>query len=154
MTLCRRKLKRFGNNAEIRPFAFVGGCSNISIGDNVVIRPLSVLFANPVSEFNGKGSITIEDNVLFGPAVRLFTGKHRFSDVTVPISVQGVEIPQDIVIRTGSWIGAGTTILPGVTIGRNAVIGAGSVVTRNIPDGALAVGAPAQVIRQAATVSL
>ena len=146
--LCRKKFKHFGKNAELRPHVFAGGCSNISIGDNVVIRPNTILFANPFSQFGGRGSITIEDDVLFGPSVQMFTGKHRFSDPTAPIIEQGLEEPKNIVIKKGSWIGAGAIILPGVTIGERVVIGAGSVVTRDIPDGALAVGVPAKVIRQ------
>ncbi len=145
--LCRKKFKHFGANAELRPFVFAGGCSNISIGANVIVRPNTILFANSRNERGGRGSITIEDGVLLGPALQFFTNKHRFSDPAVPISEQGIEPPEDIVIKRGAWIGAGTVILPGVTIGRNAVIGAGSVVTKNIPDCALAVGAPAKVIR-------
>ncbi len=145
--LCRRKFKHFGRNAELRPFVFAGGCSNISIGDNVVVRPNTILFAHSVSEYNGRGSITIEDNVLFGPSIQMFTGKHVFSDPTMPIIDQGVEEPKDIVIKKGSWIGAGTIILPGVTIGENAVVGAGSVVTKDVPARTLSAGVPAKVIR-------
>lgn len=145
--LCRQKFKHFGAHAELRPFVFAGGCSNISIGNNVVVRPNSILFASPASEWEGKGAITIEDDVLLGPTVQLFTRKHRFGDVAQSIREQGVEEPKDIRIKEGAWIGAGVIIVGGVTIGRNAVIGAGSVVTRDIPDYALAVGAPAKVVR-------
>ncbi len=145
--LCRKKFKHFGAGAELRPFVFAGGCSNISIGDNVVVRPNTILFANSFSAYNGRGSITIEDGVLLGPSIQFFTNKHRFADPSVPIIDQGVEPPENILVKKGAWIGAGTIILPGVTIGRNAVVGAGSVVTRDIPDCALAVGAPAKVIR-------
>lgn len=145
--LCKKKFKHFGNNAELRPHVFVSGCSNISIGDNVVVRPRTVLFANPLSQCDGLGSITIEDGVLMGPSIQMFTNKHVFSNPEVPIIDQGIEEPKNIVIKKGSWIGAGTIILPGVTIGRNAVVGAGSVVTKDIPDYTLAVGSPARVIR-------
>lgn len=147
--LCRKKFRRFGDGAELRPFVFAGGCSNISIGKRVVIRPNSMLYAYSRSEHGGLGAITIADDVLFGPAVLIFTGKHVFSDPRVPVMNQGVEPPKNVVIKRGAWVGAGTIIVGGVTIGENAVIGAGSVVTRDIPDGALAVGAPARVIRPA-----
>ena len=145
--LCRRKFKHFGLGAELRPQVFVGGCSNISIGDNVVVRPNTILFANSFVEYNGLGSITIEDGVLMGPAIQMFTNKHTFADMGKPISDQGRDEPKDIIIKSGSWIGAGTIILPGVTIGKNVVIGAGSVVTKSIPDYSLAVGVPARVIK-------
>lgn len=145
--LCRKKFKHFGKGAELRPHVFVGGCSNISIGDNVVVRPNTILFANSFKEYNGPGAITIEDGVLMGPSIQMFTNKHNFADVGRPIFDQGKEEPKNIMIKSGSWIGAGTIILPGVTIGKNAVIGAGSVVTKSIPDYSLAVGAPARVIK-------
>lgn len=145
--LGRKKFKHFGENAEIRPHSFIGGCSNISIGKNVVIRPGSMLLTNSSSEFNGLGSITIEDNVLFGPDVKMFTGKHRFSDPATSIIDQGLENPRNILIKEGSWIGAGVIILPGVTVGSNSVVGSGSVVNKDVPDNVLVVGVPAKMVR-------
>jgi acetyltransferase-like isoleucine patch superfamily enzyme len=145
--LCRKKFRQFGEGAEFRPYAFASGCSNISIGRKVVVRPNTMLYAHSLFERGGLGAITIEDDVLLGPAILIFTGKHIFSDPHAPIREQGVELPKNVVIKQGAWVGAGTIIVGGVTIGENAVIGAGSVVTKDIPDGTLAVGAPAKVIR-------
>lgn len=144
--LCRKRFKHFGENAELRPHVFIAGCSNISIGKDVVVRPNSILFACPESVGGGGGSITIEDGVLLGPSVKMFTSRHRFADPEIPIIDQGMEDPEDIVVRKGCWIGAGAIILPGVTIGEHAVVGAGSVVTRDVPARTLAVGVPARVI--------
>lgn len=145
--LCQKKFKHFGAGAEFRPHAYASGCSNISIGARVVVRPNSIFFANSFDEYNGKGSITIEDDVLLGPSIQIFTNKHIFSNPNLSIIDQGMEEPKDVVIKKGSWVGAGVIIVPGVTIGNNTVIGAGSVVTKDIPDHTLAVGAPARVIR-------
>lgn len=145
--LCKKKFKHFGTGAELRPQVYISGCSNISIGDRVVIRPNSIFFTHSFSEYNGKGSITIEDDVLLGPAIQIFTNKHIFANPNIPIIEQGTEEPRDVVIRKGAWIGAGVIIVPGVTIGSNAVIGAGSVVTKDIPSQTLAVGVPARVIK-------
>lgn len=145
--LCQKKFKHFGKDAELRPHVFMGGCSNISIGARVIIRPNSIFFTHSAKDYDGKGSITIEDDVLLGPSIQIFTNKHRFVNPEIAIIDQGIEDPKDVIIKKGSWIGAGTIILPGVTIGRNVVIGAGSVVTKDIPDQTLAVGAPARVIK-------
>jgi acetyltransferase-like isoleucine patch superfamily enzyme len=145
--LCKKKFKHFGENSELRPHVFIGGCSNISIGKNVVIRPSSMLLTNSSDQFEGMGSITIEDNVLFGPDVKMFTGKHSFSDPVVPIIDQGLEAPRNILIKEGSWIGAGVIILPGVTVGSNSVVGSGSVVNKDVPDNVLVVGVPAKMVR-------
>ncbi len=145
--LCKRKFKHFGTDAELRTHAFVSGCSNISIGDRVIIRPNSIFFTKSFDHKNRQGSITIEDDVLLGPAIHIFTNRHRFTGLDKPIIDQGSEKSKDVVIKKGAWVGAGSTILPGVTIGKYAVVGAGSVVTKDIPDQTLAVGVPARVIR-------
>ncbi len=145
--ICCKKFKEFGLGAEFRPGAYAEACSKIVIGRNVVIRPGSFLFADP-SE--GGGGICIEDDVLIGPAVHVYTNNHAFSDLTMPIIDQGYPEPtnQDSVnLRRGAWIGASCIILPGVTVGENAVVGAGSVVTRNVPPYSVAVGNPARIIR-------
>jgi acetyltransferase-like isoleucine patch superfamily enzyme len=145
--LCRSKFRSFGEGADFRPGAYAEACSKISIGKNVVIRPGSFLFADP--RLNG-GEILIEDNVLIGPGVHFYVNNHEFSDSSKPIIGQGYPSanPKDgIVVRNGSWIGAGAILLPGVEIGANSVIGAGSVVTRSIPHKTLAVGNPCRIVR-------
>jgi acetyltransferase-like isoleucine patch superfamily enzyme len=72
---------------------------------------------------------------------------HGYEDVTRPISQQS-QPERPVVIGDGSWLGHGAVVLPGVTIGKHVVIGANSVVTKDIPDFSVAVGSPAKVIRQ------
>ena len=145
--LCKKKFKRFGEGSEFRPGAYADACSNISIGNNVVIRPGTFLFADSAV---GGGFIMIEDKVSIGSGAHFYTNNHKFSDTTKPIYDQGYSPSTEsdsIILREGSWIGAGVIVLPGVTIGQNAVVGAGSVVTKSIPPFAVAVGNPAKVIR-------
>lgn len=147
-TLCCEKFMAFGEGAEFRPGAYAEACSKIMIGRNVVIRPGSFLFADPIE---GGGGIFIEDDVLIGPGVHFYTNNHEFSDVMRPIIDQGYPKPtieDSITVRRGAWIGAGSIILPGVTIGENAVVGAGSVVTRDVPSFSVAVGNPARVMKR------
>ena len=145
LRICKKKFYHFDNSAEIRPGAYIIGCSQISIGKNVVIRPSTQLHG----ETESLGiSIIIEDDVLIGCGVHIYVENHEFSNTNVPISEQGHAQAKQVIIRSGAWIGANSIILPGVEIGKNTVIGAGSIVTNNILDFSVAVGSPAKVIRK------
>ena len=111
----------------------------ISIGDRCLIGMGSKVMAHR--------SITIGDDVWTGHNVFITDMNHGYEDLAVPISEQSQpEAP--ISIGDGSWLGHGVIVLPGVTIGRHVVIGAGSVVTHDIPDNSVAVGSPAVVVRR------
>jgi acetyltransferase-like isoleucine patch superfamily enzyme len=143
--LCQKKFLQFGNASEIRPGAYVVGCSQISIGERVIIRPGTMLHAESDSL---KNTIIIENDVLIGCGVHIYVENHNFSNPDLLISEQGHSIAKQVVLKKGCWIGANVIILPGVTIGENSVVGAGAVVTKSIPDGVVAVGNPARVIKE------
>jgi acetyltransferase-like isoleucine patch superfamily enzyme len=88
------------------------------------------------------GGITIEDHVLIGPKVNLITENHPLN----PADRRAL-ICKPIVIKRNAWIGAGATILPGVTIGENAVVAAGAVVSKDVPGNAIVGGVPAKIIK-------
>ncbi len=141
----------------------------ISIGDNTLIGPGVALSAgmvpgqecitNPVVTIGdrcliGKGSgivghfsITIGNDVWTGHHVYLTDQNHGYEDVTRPISEQS-QPERAVSIGNGSWLGHGSIVLPGVTIGEHVVVGANSVVTKDIPSFSVAVGSPARVIRR------
>lgn len=106
----------------------------ITIGKNV--------FINHACSFLDLGGITIEDNVLIGPRVNLVTENHP-SDPPERRSL----ITKPIVIKLNAWIGANATILPGVTIGENAIVAAGAVVSKDVPANTIAGGVPAKFIK-------
>ena len=106
----------------------------ISIGKNV--------FINHACSCLDMGGITIEDDVLIGPKVNLITENHPI-DPTKRKSL----ICNPILIKRNAWIGAASTILPGVTIGENAIVAAGSVVRKDVPDNTIVAGVPAKHIR-------
>jgi acetyltransferase-like isoleucine patch superfamily enzyme len=143
--LCQRKFKYFGEGAEFRADAYAICCSKISLGKRVIIRPGSMLFADPRE---GGAGITIEDDVMLGSGVHIYVHNHRFDDPNIPIIDQGYFSSSPVVLKKGGWVGAKAIILPGVIIGENAVIGAGSIVTKSIPERVLAVGNPAMIIRE------
>ena len=83
---------------------------------------------------------------MMGPDVVILTHTHKIADITIPMGLQGSEV-KPVTIGNDVWIGMRSIIMPGVTIGEGAVIGAGSVVTKNIPPYSIAVGTPAKVIK-------
>lgn len=143
--ICQKKFNKFSEGAEIRPGAYIVGCSKINLGKNVIIRPGCRLFAESNTHHV---TITIEDNVMMGSLVSIYVSNHRYDLPNVDIIDQGHYPTEPVLIKSGTWIGANCIILPGVTIGNNSVIGAGSVVTKSIPDGVVAFGNPARVYKK------
>ena len=107
---------------------------HIRIGKNV--------FINFDCTFLALGGITIEDDVLIGPKVSLITENHPLN----PEQRKGLAA-KPILIKKNAWIGANATILPGVTIGKNAVVAAGAVVSKDVPDNTVVGGIPAKIIK-------
>jgi acetyltransferase-like isoleucine patch superfamily enzyme len=139
----------------------------ISIGNHVRIGKHADIFARPgysrskeyllkicnnvhIGSYNiigARRSVVLEENALLGPRVIILDHTHQYEDVEVPIKDQDVtEGP--IRIERDCWIGANVFVLPNVTIGQHAVVGANSVVNRDIPPYTLAAGVPARVIKR------
>lgn len=91
--------------------------------------------------------VTIGADVMMGPECMMFTSNHTISELSVPMDRQGFDPPRPIVIEDDVWIGARVIILPGVRVGRGSVIGAGSVVTRDVEPYSIVAGNPARLIR-------
>lgn len=113
-------------------------------GDQVVLGE-SVGF-NFGCYVNGYGGLTIGDRTLIGPLTTIHTANHAFDDPDVPLLEQG-SIKQPVTIGEDCWLAMSVCVLPGVTIGDRSVIGAGSIVTKDIPADSVAVGNPCRVIR-------
>ncbi|NQX55246.1 acyltransferase [Pedobacter panaciterrae] len=144
MRLCRKKFKKFAESSQFRAGAYAIGCSQIEIGSRVVIRPGCMLFGETNEPLDV--SISIEDDVMMGSGVQIYVNNHRFDRKDISLIDQGYYPDKPVVLKKGCWIGANSIILPGVTIGCNTVIGAGSIVTKSIPDFVVAVGNPAKII--------
>lgn len=89
----------------------------------------------------------IGNQVLIAPNVSILGNSHVTTDINLSIVLQGETDYETPIIGDGAWLGRNVVIMPGVTIGKHAIIGAGAVVTKNIPDFAVAVGVPAKVIK-------
>ena len=110
---------------------------NIHVGDN--------FYANYGCTILDGCKVTIGNNVFLGPNVQIYTASHP---VYAPLRNEGYEYGEEITIGDDVWVGGNATILPGAHIGTNVVIGAGSVVTGDIPDGVVAAGNPCRIIRK------
>lgn len=132
----RRLLGRTGKNVSIVSPFFCDYGYNIEIGENFFMNMNCVILDG--------AKVTFGDNVFVAPGCGFYTAGH-------PLDVErrnaGLEYALPIRIGNNVWIGAQVCVLPGVTIGDNTVIGAGSVVTKDIPSGVLAAGNPCRVIR-------
>ena len=107
---------------------------NIRFGKNV--------FVNHACTFMDRGGITLEDGTLIGPKVNLITTNHP----TDP-ELRRSTISKPIVIKKKAWLGANVTVMPGVTIGENAIVGAGAVVTKDVAPNTIVAGVPARVVK-------
>lgn len=112
--------------------------AGITIGERSLIGEACIL--------RGQGGIHIGNDVYLAPLVQVLAVNHVYEDTSRPISHQELST-KGIIIEDGSWIGGGAIILDGVRIGRNVVVGAGAVVTKDIPDYTVVVGNPARVVR-------
>ena len=134
LDLLRRLGAKIDDSAEIRTPFYTDFGRFIEVGKNV--------FVNNACTFMDRGGITLEEDVKIGPRVNLITENHDLDPAK-----RKTLISNRIVVRRNVWIGAAATILPGVTIGENAVVAAGAVVTKDVPPNTIVAGVPAKVIK-------
>lgn len=138
LALLKKMFCEFGEGSYIEtPFHANWAGKNVKIGKKV--------YANFNLTLVDDGEITIEDSVMLAPGVIIATGTHP---IAPELREQVYQYNLPVVIKKNAWIGAGSIILPGVTIGENSVVGAGSVVTHDIPDNVVAMGVPCRVVRE------
>jgi maltose O-acetyltransferase len=135
--LAKRIFKRCGNKVLIKHGAYFGSGKDVELGHRSQIGHNARI----------DHDVVIGDDVLMGPDVVMMSNSHAFDDLSRPINRQGATPRRPIVIGNDVWIGTRVIILPGVRVGNGAVIGAGSVVTHDIPPFAIAAGVPAEIKR-------
>ena len=126
------ELFEVGENSFVMAPLAGAALNKVKIGDNVFINSNSLLMA--------RGGITIEDDVMLAANVQLLSNNHDEYD-------RQVLTCKPIHIKKGAWIGAGASVLPGVTIGEYAIVGAGAIVTKDVGDYEVAVGIPAKTVK-------
>ena len=128
-------MKRTDKKQHIQQFN-----SKIIIGNNVT--------STADLQIAAQSEIIIEDHVMFASNIHINDALHGSENANEPYKYQKISRIAPILIKRGCWIGQNVVILPGVTIGKYAIIGANSVVTKSIPDRCIAVGTPAKVIKK------
>ncbi len=129
----RLMLKKCGKNVNIEKGA--------EFSRHVIVDDYSGIGIN--AKIGGK--CTIGKYVMMAPNCTIYSRNHEFSDLTKPMMEQGYSEPKEVVIGDDVWIGGNVTIMPGVKIGSHSIIGACSVVTKDVPEYAIVAGNPAQV---------
>jgi len=167
--LASRGFAAYGPRSVLQPPIRLWGEHRISIGSDVFVgagswlqvlgdgdRAPAIVIGDGTSMsgacvLSAALRVTIGRKVLMARNVYVADHSHAFGDLTVPVIDQGVDRIGPVDIGDGSWLGQNTVVGPGVRIGRGAVIGANSVVLSDVPDHAVAVGAPARVVRTLAS---
>lgn len=126
-------LGNIGENSRVMPPVTVVRGNSVKIGRNVTVMNNALFMA--------AGGITIEDDVLVAANVQIISNNHDLHD-------HAVLTCKPVRLKRNCWIGAGATILPGITVGENAVVGAGAVVTKDVEDNTVVGGNPARLIKQ------
>lgn len=133
----RKLFGKAGDNFYVKPPLSVCYGNHVEVGDN--------FYANLDCIFLDINKIVIGDNVLVGPRVNFYTAGHP---TDAAVRATGLEFGHQILVENNVWIGGSVTILPGVTIGENSIVGAGAVVTKDVPKNTIVGGNPAGVIRE------
>lgn len=138
--ILRKLFNSVGKNIYVEPFFYCDYGMNVSVGDNVYLNTNCV--------FLDCAEIKIGNNVLFGPGVHIYTAYHSVKPNERFVNNKIIDIASPVIIGNNVWIGGNVTILPGIKIGDNVTIGAGSVVTKNIPANVVACGNPCKIIKR------
>ena len=163
--LLSRKFGACGEGSVVCPPFRYANLQHVFLSDHVIVNRDSWIHAIEDSDQPGPPELTLGSHVSIGMGAtisvvrRIVLGEyvllarnvyisdhgHAFEDVDVPITLQGVAGVAEVEVGAHSWLGQNVCVMPGVRIGRHCVIGANSVVTRDVPDCCVAVGAPARV---------
>lgn len=126
-----------GNNINIEKGANFGTGNGIRIGSNSGLGIRCKV----------RGPLEIGNDVMMGPDVIIFTSNHETSRTDIPMRGQGSTVPQKVIIHDDVWIGARVIILPGVTVGKGAILAAGAIVSKDVPEYSIVGGVPAKVLK-------
>jgi maltose O-acetyltransferase len=135
--LCGIIFKKCGKNVNVEKGAYFGFGSSVEIGDNSGIGINCHIY----------GPVSIGCDVMMAPDVVILTKNHKYDRLDIPMRLQGATEVKPVIIKDDVWIGIRSIILPGVEISKGVIVGAGSVVTKNIPEYAVVGGSPAKIIK-------
>jgi len=137
LDILRQLLGRVGEGSLIEPPFHCSYGENTYLGDHVFLNSTCTILDN--------NEVRIGDHVMLGPVVQIYTAIHPLQ---AAVRNQGWETTKPVTVEEGVWVAGGAILLPGVTIGRHAVVGAGAVVVESVPADTVVAGNPARVIRE------
>lgn len=133
-------LKHLGNTSlRIRDGVTIHVPEKVSIGEHTTLNEWVLI--------DGSGGVKIGNWVRIGHSASFLSSDHEFNDKNLPLAKQGLRLGQ-IIVEDDVWVGAGAKILRGIHVGRGSIIGAGAVVTKNVPEYTIVAGVPAKVIKK------
>jgi len=135
--LVKRIFKHVGQDIKIAGNVYFGSGINVQLGNYS-----SLNYGCWISN-----DTIIGDDVMMGPFIMILSGSHHFERTDISMREQGAPPRRPVIIHDDVWIGSKTIILPGIYVGSHAIIGAGSVVTKDVPEWAIVGGNPAKIIR-------
>lgn len=130
--------KKCGDNVSIHPNVYIFSAEKLILGDNISIHPMCYI--------DGSGGMQIESNVSIAHGVSILSSSHNYQNIDVPIKDQGIVLKPTI-IKENVWIGAKATILFGVVINTGCIVGANSVVTKDLKENTISGGIPAKLLK-------
>lgn len=133
---CKHLFARCGRNVNIEHGAVFGGGRHIEIGDDSGVGVNCMI----------KKAI-IGNGVMMGPEVVFIVHNHRFDDIQIPMWKQGYIESDPVIVEDDVWIGTRAIVMPGIRIGKGSIVGAGAVVTKDIPPYSIVGGNPAKIIK-------
>ncbi|MEB7715530.1 acyltransferase [Staphylococcus equorum] len=131
--------KKCGENVSIHSNVYIFKPENLVLGSNVSVHPMSYI--------DSTGQIEIGNDVSIAHGVTILSSSHNFSSYTLPIKDQGISLNETI-IENNVWLGAKSTILSGISIKENSIVGASSVVTKTHNKGDIIIGVPGKAIKK------
>ena len=138
----RSKCVRLGNEVYINSDVWLN-----TMAEDAMLEISDGVYIGRFVQINCMKSIHIGKNVMLADRVYIADNSHCFDKRDIPISQQGFQFRGEVMLADGCWIGCGAVIMPGVKVGKNAVVGANAVVTKDVPDFAIVAGVPAKIIR-------
>ncbi|HAT64752.1 MAG TPA: acyltransferase [Flavobacteriaceae bacterium] len=132
------KVISYDKNSKFEHGVYISDARNLKIGKYVRINENVFL----------QGKITIGDYALIAPNVAIYTQEHVHQDVSLPVVKQGALTHKEVVLKDNVWLGRNVVVLPGITIGEGAIVGANSVVTKDVVPFTIVGGVPAKLIRE------
>lgn len=168
----RHRFASWGKSSRLEPGARLNSPYLINVGDRVhiggqvwlnasddrqdgvaTLQIGSGTYLGRFVQINAWRQVQIEQDVLIADRVFISDSTHRYDNSSIPIGKQGDAFVAPVILREGCWIGIGAVVLPGVTVGRNAIVAANAVVTKDVPDHAVVGGVPAVLLKRTSSSS-